>query len=627
MSAVTPVGREVGSGAAVLPEKVDDIEIAPESPSTESDAKLERTESNSSRVSFQQYIDLVFPRGWKLVLLWTSIALIAAFATSSFGKHTVVGLMAVINNIMSAVALPFLSKICDFASRPLALSVATLLFTLGYVVVAAAPTVVAVAAGEAIFTAGRTGIYQIMHILICDMTQLQWRGIVLGCYSLPWIMNGFLGAKITSAIRVTSSIDGETWRWGYGMFTIIIPVAIAPSILVMFWGHRRAKKLGALSLASSSYARRQALEGIEPPPKKAWWRRILDLWSDLDGFGLLLFGFALALLLCPPTLTTFAKGGYANPSLIAMYVVGGVLFIAFIIWDTIFAKSPIWAARLMNRTFLLCTAVDAFHFFSTGLHEAYYNSWVYIIKPTWSEYNYSTFSNIHNMGMCFFAVCAGVLMRFTHRYRYIQMSGLIIRLVGEGLNYYSLSNQSDVVLVMAKLMISCGAGFIITTTAVAAPASVPHKDMAGAMSILHMVAQLAGSIAGSISASIWNSNVPKNLEKYLPELSDSARAKVFGSVRLARRQEPHDMVVRAYTEAYRPMMIIAICTTGVALILSLFIKDMNLGRAHNDVERHKEVRMRTKSETDSEILREKVEAAEAQARTEVEAEEKRTTIQ
>jgi hypothetical protein len=56
MSAVTPVGREVGSGAAVLPEKVDDIEIAPESPSTESDTKLERTESNSSRVSFQQYI-------------------------------------------------------------------------------------------------------------------------------------------------------------------------------------------------------------------------------------------------------------------------------------------------------------------------------------------------------------------------------------------------------------------------------------------------------------------------------------------------------------------------------------------------------------------------------------------
>lgn len=56
MSAVTSVGREVGAGSAVLPEKVDDVEFAPESPSTESDTKLERTVSNSSRRSFQQYI-------------------------------------------------------------------------------------------------------------------------------------------------------------------------------------------------------------------------------------------------------------------------------------------------------------------------------------------------------------------------------------------------------------------------------------------------------------------------------------------------------------------------------------------------------------------------------------------
>lgn len=56
MSAVTPVGREVGAGTAALPEKIEDVEIAPDSPSTESDTKLERTVSQSSRVSFDQYI-------------------------------------------------------------------------------------------------------------------------------------------------------------------------------------------------------------------------------------------------------------------------------------------------------------------------------------------------------------------------------------------------------------------------------------------------------------------------------------------------------------------------------------------------------------------------------------------
>lgn len=121
--------------------------------------------------------------------------------------------MGVINNIMAAVALPFLSKICDMASRPMGLSVATFLFTIGYVVAASSPTIYAVVCGEAIFTAGRTGIYQIMHILISDMTQLQWRGLIIAAYSLPWIMNGFLAGEITSGIRALSAYS-DAWRWG-----------------------------------------------------------------------------------------------------------------------------------------------------------------------------------------------------------------------------------------------------------------------------------------------------------------------------------------------------------------------------------------------------------------------------
>jgi len=136
------------------------------------------------------------------------------------------------------------------------------------------------------------------------------------------------------------------------MFALIVPVAISPSILVMFWGHHRAKKLGALSLASSTYARRRVLEGLGEKPKKTWYQLIMDGWSAVDGFGLLLFAFGLVLLLAPSTLEVHAKGGYKNPSLIAMYCCGGVIFIGFVVWDVLFAKNPIWPGRLMNRTFV-----------------------------------------------------------------------------------------------------------------------------------------------------------------------------------------------------------------------------------------------------------------------------------
>lgn len=61
MSAVASVGRDAGPAAAAHPEKVGDIENAPESgpdsPGSEADdLKLHTTASRSSQVSYEQYI-------------------------------------------------------------------------------------------------------------------------------------------------------------------------------------------------------------------------------------------------------------------------------------------------------------------------------------------------------------------------------------------------------------------------------------------------------------------------------------------------------------------------------------------------------------------------------------------
>lgn len=276
----------------------------------------------------------------------------AAFATSAFGLHTVVGTIAVITNIIGAITLPFLAKICDVISRPAAISLAAFFFTMGYLIVASAPTVHAVVAGEAIFTAGRGGLYQIMHILISDLTPLKWRGVLLGSYSLPFILNGFLAGEITGGLRILSLQGGNGWRWGYGMFCIIVPVSVAPSLIVMFWGDRKAKRLGALSLASSSYARRRVLEGESGPPRKTKWQIVHKFLVDVDAVGLILFTFSLALLLTPPTLSVLVDKGEQNPSLIAMYCIGGILFILFGVWERFFARHPICPRRLLNPTFV-----------------------------------------------------------------------------------------------------------------------------------------------------------------------------------------------------------------------------------------------------------------------------------
>ena len=99
----------------------------------------------------------------------------------------------------------------------------------------------------------------------------------------------------------------------YGMFVILLPLAISPALIVLLVGDRRAKRLGALSLASSSYARRQYLasQDVERENRTAI-QSCLHYWSRLNGFGFLLMGFAFVLLLAPMTLNTTAKGGYTN---------------------------------------------------------------------------------------------------------------------------------------------------------------------------------------------------------------------------------------------------------------------------------------------------------------------------
>lgn len=266
--------------------------------------------------------DYVFGRGWKLVLLWFSIGLIAyvyalsqsttstyqAFATSAFGKHTIVGTIAVITGIMSAVAQPFIAKLADLLSRPFALAAALVLYTVGYIMVAAAPNITTVVAGRAVYTLGQTGISRVQDILVADITSLQWRGAVSAATSLPFVVNAFVAGYITQGIGALSQ---NGWRWGYGMFAILVPVSLLPTVLILFWGGHKAKQLGALSLASSSYARRHVLEQMEPPSRSLW-ETVVYYWVRIDGLGLLLIGFSFAGLLAPATLKTTAKGGYKN---------------------------------------------------------------------------------------------------------------------------------------------------------------------------------------------------------------------------------------------------------------------------------------------------------------------------
>lgn len=122
----------------------------------------------------------------------------------------------------------------------------------------------------------------------------------------PFIINAFVGSIIAAQV-----VKHVGWRWGCsffflisvsvtdtfidGMFTILVPVALAPLILTLTWAERKVKKLN-----------------LAPKKQTIIRSRAIQVFHEMDVIGLLLLGTSVALILLPLTLAPKAKGGWNN---------------------------------------------------------------------------------------------------------------------------------------------------------------------------------------------------------------------------------------------------------------------------------------------------------------------------
>lgn len=81
-----------------------------------------------------------------------------AFAASAFGEHSLIGTIGTITSIMAGVSQPFVAKIADVFSRPIAMALSVFFYAIGYAMTAGANGIQTVAAGQVIYTLGNTGI-------------------------------------------------------------------------------------------------------------------------------------------------------------------------------------------------------------------------------------------------------------------------------------------------------------------------------------------------------------------------------------------------------------------------------------------------------------------------------------
>ncbi|KAI0793538.1 MFS general substrate transporter [Fomes fomentarius] len=500
-----------------------------------------------------------------------------AFATSYFGEHSLISSIQVAQSILIACGKPIIAKVADVTSRANAYLVVLVFYVFGYIVIATAHNIAAVGVGIILYAIGYTGLQLLTSVIIADITSLKWRGLVTGLTSAPFILNAVIGSKLANAV-----LENLGWRWGYGMFAVLIPAALMPLILTLFWGERQAKKLGLVHVPHPS-------QDLVSPVKERYLQRAWLFAEQLDLIGLILLAAAVALILLPMTLAQREGNSWSSPSMIVMVVLGWTLLPVFAIWDVKFAKRPVIARRFLSNRTVLCAAwIGFFDFLSFFLTFTYLSSFVLVTKP-WSMTNVFYFGQAQTVGLTVFGITAGVIMRFTRRYKPLLVTGLTIRLFGVALMIHSRSTDaSSAELVWTQILQGMGGGFAAICSGVGAQAAVPHADLAMVIALVLLWTEIGGGVGGSVAGAIWSGMMPSKLKDYLPTLSQDERDELFGNITAVRARPMDDPVrqgvINAYSDTMKRMLIIATVLSVIPLVLSLLMPNWYLGDQQNAVE-------------------------------------------
>lgn len=160
--------------------------------------------------------------------------------------------------------------------------------------------------------------------------------------------------------------------------------------------------------------------------------------------------------------------------------------------------------------------IDVFYFLSGFIRSLYFTSYVYVITD-WSTDNFAYFNNISTVALSVFGLFAGLWLRYTHRYKLLQLTGLNMRLLGMGLSLYARKdNATDAALVCTQLLIYIGGAFSVVGSRVASQASVPHADLAVVIAMLALFTKLGGGELFSRSFSRPWSTIDLSLLLLLP---------------------------------------------------------------------------------------------------------------
>ncbi|KWU46655.1 putative siderochrome-iron transporter [Rhodotorula sp. JG-1b] len=491
---------------------------------------------------------------------YTNSSYLTAATSVSFNAHSTLTTISSIKSVFQAVSQPPVAKIADGAGRIEAYALCVFFYVIGYIVVASAQSVYAYAAGNSIYVIGITGLFLLQNIIIADISSTRNRLFWSIFPSIPGTINVWVSGNIAQSLLGSRNQHANMWRWGIGMWCIIVPICATPILLTLGIGMRKTK---------AQHIEDRTEQRIAKQPLK---KRALAIFWQLDIIGLLLLVAGFGMLLTIVTIANGKGSHWSDPHSIALLTCGGFFVICFILWERFGARHPLIPFSLLkNRTVIACFVIAIVHPAAGGVIGSYFYTYV-LVAANETTLSAKRITSLASFTSTLTAAVMGIAVRYIRYLKVIIIFGFCIEVLAFGLmiRYRGAgATAGDLAAVQVVRGIAVGS---ISFPVQAAIQSVTKREY---LTLFY----LSQGVGSAIGGGIWSNLVPGKMREYISDPAIAAKA-YSNPISLISKYAPgtevRDAMARAQGETQHVLSITGTCLAAVGLCTAMFIQWLKL---------------------------------------------------
>ncbi|KAL4949784.1 major facilitator superfamily domain-containing protein [Aspergillus filifer] len=491
------------------------------------------------------------------------------YITSSFGKHGLLNVGSVLSSIIGGVAPLALSKVVDIWGRVEGFVVMITVCVIGMIIKATCKTVEQYVAAHVLYWTGHIGMIYVIEVMISDMTSLRNRMIFFGINGTPRIASTFAGPAIADLFY-----KHLNFRWAFGAFAIILIGCSTPAMALMVYMSQKAKR-----------------EGLIQPRMRTTERTLLEslkhYFIEFDVPGILLITAALALLLLPFSLVSYAPNGWETGYIIAMLVLSVIFFPSFYLYEAFVAPVQFLPFKYLKQGTIIGSALlYGLMFLSTFTWNGYYSSYLQVVHRL-SLKNANYVLNAYSLTSTVFAPLIGALISWTGNFKWTAYTGVPIMLLGTALIIpFRTPSTNPGVLALTQILVGLGSGFFTVASSIAIMAPVSHQYIAVVNALGGLFGGVGSGIGLAIAGALWNNLLPRELENRLPDSQKENSRTIFGDMVLQMEfgdgSPEREAIVASYAHVMRLMVIAGAALMPLCLVSIVIWRNINLRKVEEE---------------------------------------------